>query len=312
MKNVLFVMKLFPEEKAALEKLDGYRFTFAENWDLPDQVFEETDIIIGNPKLSLLEKFPRLEWLQLQSAGANNYVSIPEHIMLTNAYDVFGEAISEHMLACALTSAKSFPAYAKLQEERSWKKSGEAKSIYGSKVLSVGMGSIGTAFARKMSLLGATCDGVRRTVHDKPDFIRELYSFDKLAEIIPEYDFVGLSLPETEETINMFDENILSLMKDGSTLINVGRGSAIDQDALIRLAKAGKFRGVFLDVTTPEPLPVNHPLWNTPDVYITPHISGGSSSDIIRGFLLKVVADNLARVNRGEQPVHIVDRKLGY
>ncbi len=312
MKNVLFVMKLSDSEKQMLEKLDGYRFTFAENWDLPQEVMAETEIIIGNPKLSLIEQFPKLEWLQLQSAGANSYVSIPENIMLTNAYDVFGEAISEHMLACAFMSAKCFPAYIEQQKERNWKKYAEARGIFGSRVLSVGMGSIGTAFARKMALLGAVCDGVRRTVHDKPDFINELYSFDKLAEIIPEYDFVGLSLPETEETIRMYDEKILSLMKDGSTLINVGRGSAIDQDALIRLAKAGKFRAVCLDVTEPEPLPVNDPLWNTPGIYITPHISGGSSSDIIRGTLLKVVSENLARVASGRQPVHVVDRKLGY
>lgn len=312
MKNVLFVMKLSDSEKQMLEKLEGYRFTYAENWDLPEEVMEETEIIIGNPKLSLIERFPKLEWLQLQSAGANSYVSIPENIMLTNAYDVFGEAISEHMLACALSAAKCFPGYFEQQKEKSWKKYAEAKSVFGSRVLSVGMGSIGTAFARKMALLGARCDGIRRTVHDKPDFIDELYSFDRLAEIIPEYDFVGLSLPETEETIGMFNETILSSMKDDSVLINVGRGSAIDQDALVRLARAGKFRGVCLDVTDPEPLPVNSPLWTCPGIHITPHISGGSSSDIIRGTLLKVVSENLTRVGRGGQPVHIVDRKLGY
>ncbi|MBQ9154133.1 MAG: D-2-hydroxyacid dehydrogenase, partial [Solobacterium sp.] len=101
-------------------------------------------------------------------------------------------------------------------------------------------------------------------------------------------------------------------MKKDSILINVGRGSAIDTEALLKLAREGWFRGVYLDVTDPEPLPLNHPLWNTERVYITPHISGGSDSNIIRGRLLDIVSENLKLVSEGKKPLHIVDRKLGY
>ncbi len=312
MKNVLFVMKLREDEKNALNSLDGYHFTFAENWDLPAEVFEETDIICGNPRLDVLSRFPKVRWLQLLSAGANQYKDISSDILLTNAYDVFGEAISEYMVACAMMAEKLFPAYLDQQKERVWKRFGEPRMIMGSKVLAVGMGSIGTGFVRKMHLLGAETYGVRRTVHDKPDFLKELYAFEQLDEILPQCDIVGLSLPETAETSGMFDYDRLSSMKDDSILINVGRGSAIDTDALLRLLDRGKFRAVCLDVTDPEPLPLNHPLWNAERVFITPHISGGSSSDIIRGTLLKVIIENMTRIGSGLEPVHIVDRNLGY
>ncbi len=305
-------MKLRDAEKEQLLRIPGYRFTFAENWNIPQEIIEQTEIIIGNPEKDLLARFPNVKWLQLISAGADSYKDIDPGIMLTNAYDVFGEAISEFMLACAFSGAKFFPEYHDLQKERSWKRYGEPTLISGSKVLSVGMGSIGTEFLRKMDLLGAECYGVRRTVHDKPDFVKELYAFTDLDQILPECDIVGLSLPETPETVGMFNEARLRSMKKDSILINVGRGSAIDTEALLKVANEGWFRAVYLDVTDPEPVPLNHPLWNTERIHITPHISGGSFSNIIRGTLLKVVTKNLTLVSQGELPVHIVDRKLGY
>ena len=305
-------MKLHEAEKEQLLRIPGYRFTFAESWDIPQEMFDQTEIIIGNPSKDVLSRFPNAEWLQLISAGADTYKDIDQKIMLTNAYNVFGEAISEYMLACAFSAAKFFPEYHDLQKERSWQWYGEPTLISGSKVLSVGMGSIGTEFLRKMNLLGAECYGVRRTVHDKPDFVKELYSFTDLEKILPECDTVALSLPETPETTGMFNEKMLRMMKKDAVLINVGRGTAIDTEALLKVTNEGWFRAVYLDVTEPEPLPLNHPLWNTPRIHITPHISGGSHSNIIRGTLLKVITENLTLVSQGQLPVHIVDRKLGY
>ena len=103
MKNVLFVMKLHEAEKEQLLRIPGYRFTFAESWDIPQEMFDQTEIIIGNPSKDVLSRFPNAEWLQLISAGADTYKDIDQKIMLTNAYNVFGEAISEYMLACAFS-----------------------------------------------------------------------------------------------------------------------------------------------------------------------------------------------------------------
>ena len=312
MKHVLFVMKLRDDEKQRLTKIPGYQFTFAEDWNLPEEVFKETEIILGNPRMDVLKKFAKAEWLQLLSAGANQYKDIDQEILLTNAYDVFGEAISEYMIACAFAVEKVLPGYLGQQKERLWTRLDQPRLISGSKVLSVGMGSIGGTFLKKMNLLGAECYGVRRTVHDTPDYVKGLYSFTDLDQILPEADIVALSLPETPETVHMFNEERMRTMKKDSILINVGRGSAIDTEALLKLAREGWFRGVYLDVTDPEPLPLNHPLWNTERVYITPHISGGSDSNIIRGRLLDIVSENLKLVSEGKKPLHIVDRKLGY
>ena len=305
-------MKLRDAEKEQLVQIPGYQFTFAENWNIPQEIIEQTEIVIGNPAKDVVAGFPNVKWLQLISAGADTYKDIDQEIMLTNAYDVFGEAISEYMLACAFSAAKFFPEYHDLQKERSWKRYGEPTLISGSKVLSVGMGSIGTEFLRKMDLLGAECYGVRRTVHDKPDFVKELYAFTDLEKILPECDTIALSLPETPETTKMFNEARLRMIKKDAVLINVGRGTAIDTEALLKVVNEGWFRAVYLDVTDPEPLPLNHPLWNTERIHITPHISGGSFSNIIRGTLLKVITNNLTLVSQGKPPVHIVDRQLGY
>lgn len=182
----------------------------------------------------------------------------------------------------------------------------------GSKILSVGMGAIGTSFLRKASALGAECYGVRRTIHDQPDFVKDLVDPDHMDAILPEMDVVALSLPGTAAVEGMFDERRIRLLKKSAILVNVGRGNSVVTDDLVKVMKEGHLRAACLDVMDPEPLPADHPLWKTPRVYITPHISGGYRAGVNYQRVVDVVIRNLELVLAGEAPIHMVDRSLGY
>lgn len=156
--------------------------------------------------------------------------------------------------------------------------------------------------------------GVRRSKREFPSCYDEMVTLSELDEKLPEADFIIAVLPQTDETKGLLDENRLRLMKDDCVLINGGRGSLIDQSALIKLLDEGKFFGVGLDVTTPEPLPAENPLWNHPRVVITPHSAGNSASvespleQKIRAFIL----ENVLRWLNGEEPENLIDFSLGY
>ena len=131
-------------------------------------------------------------------------------------------------------------------------------------------------------------------------------------ELLPDMDVVALSLPGTDEVKGMFDERRLRLMKKSAILINVGRGNSVVTGDLLKVMAEGHLRAACLDVMDPEPLPEGHPLWTAERVYITPHISGGYRAGVNYEKVMNVALNNLSLVLQGKDPVHIVDRKLGY
>ncbi|MCR4951775.1 MAG: D-2-hydroxyacid dehydrogenase [Solobacterium sp.] len=310
--NVLFVTPIPEERKSEFEAIENCNITFKDRSEITDEDLADAEVILGNIPVAKAELAKNLKWLQLDSAGANTYKDIREDIILTNASGAYGEAISEHMLGCALMVLKNLARYLSLQKFHDWNNLGSVNTLSISNVLSVGMGDIGSSFAKKMHALGAHVSGVRRTVHDVPDYVDAMYTMDQLDEILPQFDIVALSLPETEETVHLFDYEKLAKMKDGSILINVGRGSAIVTEDLVKLAKAGKFAGVCLDVTEQEPLPKNSELWNVENVYITPHISGRFNAAVTYEKVLRIFRENLIHYVNHEPMDNVVDRKLGY
>ena len=312
MVNVLFVTPIPEERKAMFADMGNADIRFVERKDVTDGDIEQAEVILGNLPLARVQGRKNLRWLQLDSAGANNYSDLDESVILTNASGAYGTAISEHMLACALMVQKNLARYWKIQQEHEFINLGSVGTISTSKVLSVGMGDIGSQFARRMHALGAQVYGVRRTVHDVPDYCSGMYTMDTMDEIIGECDIVALSLPETAETIHLFDEQRLRKMKKGAILINVGRGSAIVTEDLLKIMREEHLAGACLDVTDPEPLPKNHPLWNTKHVYITPHISGRFNAEVTFDFVLDIFRRNLEHYLAGEPLENIVNKKLGY
>ena len=167
-------------------------------------------------------------------------------------------------------------------------------------------------FARKIKAMGAYVLGVKRTLSDKPPYCDELYTSEHLEDLVPRADIIALSLPGNKSTEHIFDKKMLSLTKKGSVLLNVGRGSAVDTTALCELLKAGHFEGVGLDVTEPEPLPSDHPLWDIPNAIITPHISGYFHLPKTLERIIDIALENLSRFNNGEELKNQVDYTTGY
>ena len=313
LKKVIITGHHTEENIKRFQSIPGCEIVFAEKiGDIPEEAFADTEMLVGFPSKDVIAKMPKLRFIQLFSAGANGYEWLPEEITLANAYGAYGDTIAEHMLTTTLMAVKRMPEYVKNQQDQKWELLHDISLFEGLKVLSVGMGAIGTSYARKANALGAICYGVRRTIHDQPDFVEKLVTPEGMDELLPEMDIVALSMPGTDEVGGMFDERRLRLMKKTAIIANVGRGNAIVTDDLIKVMNEGHLKAACLDVMTPEPLPQGHPLWTTPRVYLTPHISGGFRAGVNYERVVDTAIKNLTLVAQGEPPIHAVDRELGY
>ena len=276
---------------------------------------EDADAVVGNPPADLLPGMKNLKLLQLFSAGTEPYSLpgvLPEGAKLTNSSGAFGKAISEHMLAALLTLTKKLHLYRDDMREGLWRDRGSVSSLTDMTVLSVGMGDIGTQFLHLAKLLGAHTVGVRRSSLTGPGWVDEVHLTEDLDSLLPRADAVALSVPGNAETKGMFGEERLRLMKKGAVLLNVGRGSAVDSDALCRVLEEGWLSGAALDVTDPEPLPPEHPLWKCENALITPHVSGFYHLRETYDRIVAIAVENLVRFRDGRPLLTPVDPSTGY
>lgn len=254
----------------------------------------------------------RLEWVHVAGAGVDR-VLFPElvesDVVLTNARGIFDEPIAEYVLGLMLVFAKDLRTTLDLQREHRWSHR-ETERLEGKIVLVVGAGGIGRAIGRRVRCLGMRAAGVAtRARDDDPDFERVVVS-DGLDEVLPEADFVVLALPLTPETEGMFGREHLGRMKPSARLINVGRGGLVDEEALVEALRSGSLAGAALDVFRQEPLVPHHPLWDLPQVIVSPHMSG----DFVgwREALVDQFADNFRRWSEGRPLRNVVDKRRGY
>jgi phosphoglycerate dehydrogenase-like enzyme len=178
-------------------------------------------------------------------------------------------------------------------------------------VLVIGAGSIGTSFARLVKAMEARTIGVRRAPGNGDPAFDELHTLSELDMLLPQADVVALALPETPETIGLMDERRFGLMKEGSYLLNVDRGSVLDQKALLSALRSGRLAGAGVDVTSPEPLPPEHPLWKEKNMLITPHISGFYNLRETHDQGVEIACNNLRAFPEGPYTSRI-DFNLGY
>lgn len=280
----------------------------------PDQV-SQAEIILGNLPIPLLQYAKRLKWLQLNYAGSDNYAApgvLPEGVILTNASGCYGLAISECMLASILQLIKRLDQYQRNQAQHIWRNEGAVSSIEGSTTLVVGFGDIGSSFAQRMHALGSTVIGIRRNVTGKPDYVSALYQMDALDRLLPLADFVSLSLPNSPQTQKVIGSKQFAEMKDSAILVNVGRGSAVDTDALVAALNGGEIGGAVIDVVDQEPLPAEHPLWDAPHLVLTPHVTGNYNLPETLRRIVNLSLRNLAAYLNGQPMESVVDFKTGY
>lgn len=289
------------------------RYTLAA--EVTREEIQEANIIIGNVDPESLKGSANLRWIQLNNAGTEGYCDpgvLAEDTILTNATGAYGMAISEHMIAMLFSLQKHLEVYLEQQKEHIWVKQEPMLVVEGSTTLVIGLGDIGTTFARKMKAMGSYVIGIRRSNRPKPDYVDEQYTMEALHQVLPRADVVALSLPAYRETKGVIGKKELELMKKQAVILNVGRGSAIDTDALSDALYQGKIYGAGLDVTEPEPLPANHPIWDAPHTIITPHVSGGYALPATLEKILDLSIRNLERYEQGEMPRNQINRETGY
>ena len=314
--RILVAMPVEERHKALLkEAAQKAEFIFCPSAQVTEELAQSVDIIIGNVKPQKIAGTDRLRWMQLNSAGTDGYLEpgvLPEGTLLTNATGAYGLAISEHMLGMVLELKKKLYLYHQNQLAECWKDEGKVTSIFGSVTLVIGLGDIGSEFASRMKALGSYVIGIRRTKAEKPDYVDQLRQMDGLEDCLKRAAVVELSLPGTKETYRLMDTNRLACMKKSAVLINVGRGTAVDTEALCDALEQGRIAGAGLDVTDPEPLPPGHRLWKAPNVVITPHISGLYHLQETHERIVGIAAENLAAFLEGRPMRSLVDRSTGY
>jgi D-3-phosphoglycerate dehydrogenase len=261
----------------------------------------------GGPQPSLPAIPGHIRWVQLPAAGVERWLDeMSDGPVYTSAAGAFALPVAEHALALMLAGARSLAECARSER---WDESIPARSLEGATVAIVGAGGIGRALIALLAPLNARILAVTR--HGRPVQGAALtVAADRLDEVLPEADQVVLAAPGTPGTRRLIDADRLARMKPGAWLVNVGRGSLVDTDALVRALDAGRLGGAGLDVTDPEPLPEGHPLWRHERVLITPHVA--STIDGERRHFAQRVRENVARFAAGEPLLGVVDRDAGY
>ncbi len=277
------------------------------------EAVEQADVVIGEPALSHLKDAKSLKWVQMTWAGTDQYTSgtlFPEGIALTNvAGYAYGHTVSQYVVGQILSMTQNLGAYIRQQPTESWKDLGPVKSLEGSTVLVYGAGDIGSCVAKRLSGFDVErVIGVCRDATAPRPYFDELVTLPQAESRLVDADVVVCCLPKSPETTNYFNDRRFSRMKEGAVLVNVGRGSFVDMNALYRALGSGRLRGAALDVTEPEPLPLKHPLWRHPRCNITPHISGGAFGHSVETEerICEICCDNLRRYVAGEPLTHQV------
>jgi len=256
-------------------------------------------------------------WMQTFSAGAERCMNVNEivdrSVVLTNMQKMSSPVIAEHMTAMMLSLARGLPQFAKGMHEGSWNRSGETvdsmQSIAGKTVFVVGLGGIGTEIARRAAALDMRVVSTRRTSREGPDFVEYVGLPDELLDLAADADFIVNALPLTPATTGLFDAEFFAAAKRGTYFLNVGRGRTVVTDDLVAALESGQVAGAGLDVTEPEPLPADHPLWQMDNVIITPHVSSRGGNRTRHAILL---IENLQRFVAGDALFNVVDPDLGY
>lgn len=315
--TILVVLPLDSSQKHLLEsKAPTAEFIYRDQQTVPEADIKNASIIIGNVKIESLQDVPKLKWLQLDTAGSDQFATLPifkeEQVLLTNASGSYGLVISEYMVGAAIMMSVGFHKYRDQQTKHLWKKNNPPKTISGTNTLVVGLGDIGSNFARRMNELGSNITAIRRTNLPGSDYIKSIHTLESLNELLPDADIVAICLPNSKETVNLFDEKTFSQMKEGAFFINVGRGSCVDAEALAAALKNGHLGGATVDVTNPEPLPENHPLWDCENAIITPHMAGLDEQKDAFGKIVSLATQNLEAFMNNKPLTSVVDPETGY
>jgi phosphoglycerate dehydrogenase-like enzyme len=295
------------------DTVPGMKLVLAEDTETAASAIVTADAAFGTLPPDLLAKARRLGWLQAPQAAPPAGYYYPELVAhpltVTNFREIYNDHISAHILAFVLAFARGLHVFIPQQLRRVWAKPPEDQGVValpGSTALIVGLGGIGAETARLLSAFGVRvlATDARRT--DKPDPVAELHPADKLDALLPEADFVILTVPHTPATDGFFNAAKFRLMKPGAFFINIGRGLTTKLDDLVAALTANEIAGAALDVYEQEPLPAGHPLWTMPNVLLTPHMAGYGPHLNERRF--QIIQENCRAFSEGGPLRNVVDK----
>ena len=273
-------------------------------WDIhePHPRAEEVAVVVPpyldpHQRLDLLGTLPRLELVQLLTAGYDNVTPhLPRGVTLCSGGGIHDASTAELALTLILASIRGIPDFVRAQDRHHWIPTRIWPALADRRVLIVGYGKVGRAIAARLLAFETTVTAVASRARDGDELVETVHGIDELPALLPEQDVVVVITPLTDARAGLVDAGFLAAMKDGALVVNVARGKVADTDALLAEAASGRLR-VAVDVTDPEPLPADHPLWSTPNVLVSPHVGGASTA--FRPRALALVRRQLAAYAEG-------------
>ena len=313
---------------------DNLRIAHSTDREEIGPMLDEIEVIVGSFPRDLLTECAQLRWMQQWSAGADWLMDYPDvqkmDFTLTNASGVHAVPISEHIFAFLLAFARHIPQAVRAQQNHIWIANGKQSDgasgpsderlstltdqdmleLADKTLLLLGVGAIGERTAKIADVFDMHVIGVRHSPEKSVPHVAQMVGNDELLRVLPQADFVVITLPLTPETRGLFDAEKIGAMKESAYLINIGRGEIVDEEALVQALQQEKIAGAGLDVFQQEPLPEESPLWAMENVIVTSHYAGLTPRYDERAF--NIFIDNLRRYREGEELRNVVDKEMGY
>ena len=303
-------------EKAAEETGFSVHFFDLDQFEEARACLQHCEVLYAHD-LELLKAAPAsLRWYCCSFAGVDIYCKDPSifansQCLLTNSSG-YGVTIAEHVVMVTLMLLRRMPEYEAVVRAHSWSRQLPIRSIRDNTFTILGTGNIGANVAQRLRGMGAArITGLSRTGRSVEGF-DEVLPISRLDDVLPETKILVMALPSTPETENILSRQRIALLPPDAYVINVGRGSALDQDALTEALNSRKLAGAALDVMVPEPLPPDHPMWNARNLILTPHVSGNMTLGYTCDVNVDMFCQDLANYAAGRPLVNLVDRTLGY
>lgn len=296
----------------------GAQFTHCRDREALTKELADAEIYMGWLGRDEFLAAPALRWIQSPSSGVDRFLTIPElrdgDVILTSARGTHGVCLAEHTFALLLAFTRGIRQFVVEQQRHHWSNREWRSSMVeltGSTLGIVGFGAVGRAIARRAQAFDMRILAVDVACADRPEYVERLDDLSGLAALLGESDYVVVTVPYTAGNHGLIGAEELDLMKPEAILVGISRGGIIDEDALTDALRGGRLAGAGLDVVANEPLPSDSPLWDVPNLLITPHIAGGTQFECAN--ILEIFAENLARYARGEFPLrNQVDKQRGF
>lgn len=298
------------------EQFPEFEFlSYPRNAKVPDEVLARAEVLMNYGDKSQIAPAKNVRYIHTISAGIDGYIDEVDRchgsaLTVTNGAGVYSDAVGEHVIALLLAVVHGIVPSVRNMAEKQWPAIPMLGNVNGKTIAVLGTGDIGNNAARICAAMGARVLGFKLHACEPFPPYSEIYTGDDgLDALLPQADAVLVCLPGSPFTKDMLDARRIGLMKAGSVLVNIGRGSIVNTEALMEALRSGRIAAAGLDVTDPEPLPPDHPLWDCPNVLITPHISGLGASKQKHA---EWFAENLRAYLEGRPQPGAVNREMKY